>query len=279
MNRLDRFIAWHREEGHSQQTCKTYRDELEQLGRQLKKPIEDATTFDLRNYMAEHVSLAPATRAKKIHAIRSFYGWLVDVEEYRPDNPAGKLHAPKLPEAPPKYLQHSEVMQLKDNITDPLMSVLVDVMYATGIRISEAVGLNQRDVLWQSNRIRVRGKGGKTREVPITSTALTSLRRYLDKRHDNNEALFLNKFGRRMSIRTVQLYFHKLGIESGIDRIDVTPHKMRHSWATTLRSQGVEIDDISRWAGHASIQTTMRYARVVDSKQMETYRQAVPEGM
>lgn len=267
-------------DGKSERTAIVYKQELMRIEAFIDKPLHDATTSDLSRYIASITALAPASRAQKISTIRSFFNWLVDIDEYRMDNPARKFRTPKLEEALPQYLEHEEVLRVKSYIKDPYLKVLFEVMYATGIRISEAIGMNRIDVLWNMGKIRIRhGKGNKQREVPISSTTLASLRSYVDNRTDDNEALLVNRHGERWCARTVQYHFQQLRKKADVEGVVFTPHKLRHSCFTTLRNNGVGIDAIKTWAGHESWQTTTRYAKIIDAKQVEMYANAVPKGM
>jgi integrase/recombinase XerC len=151
-------------------------------------------------------------------------------------------------------------------------------LYGCGLRVSEVVGLNFDDVDLQALELRVFGKGRKERVVPVPERAGHLLRNYLSERQQisgNEKAVFLNKYHRRLSVRSVQRMLKERALETGVD-VSVTPHRLRHSFATHLLAGGVDLRAIQELLGHASLATTERYTHLDIAKLTEVYDDAHP---
>jgi integrase/recombinase XerC len=228
--------------------------------------------------------------ARKLASLRTFFKYLLR-EGRVASNPAQQVASPKLPRTLSSFLSVDEATALLESADVSTCRGLRDrsileVFYGGGIRLSELVGLNLSDLDLEAGVIRVHGKGGKERVVPIGSYALSALRTYLAKRGellnparkgDSEEtALFLNRWGGRLSGRSVSLVVLKYLRKSGISR-HITPHSLRHSFATHLLDGGADLRGIQELLGHARLSTTQRYTHLSMDKIMEVYDKAHPK--
>lgn len=232
--------------------------------------------------VASHAAgLAPATLARRLSALRGFLGTAVRMG-WCSMNAADGLAAPKQSKRLPRTLppeQTSLLLQSTDAASESRDLALLAVMYGCGLRVSEAVGLNLADVDMGEAEMCVRGKGGKERILPIPDGAHTLLSDYLGLRlaHADirQQALFLNRPGGRLSTRGVQRMLKKRALATGAD-VSVTPHRLRHSFATHLLVGGVDLRAIQELLGHASLSTTERYTHLDIGKLADIYDKAHP---
>ncbi len=224
--------------------------------------------------------------ARKLSAIRSFFRFLAK-KGILEHNPAALVSSPKVEKVLPPVLTVDEAADLVDG---PLKAppkgpkrvrdlAVLEVLYSSGIRVSELVGLDVRDVDLESGRMRVLGKGKRERIAYLGTRAVEALRRYLDCRKDitpqGNSPLFAGRGGGRLSQRTVQRIVRTYARASGIDK-DPTPHTLRHSFATHLLDSGADLRSIQEMLGHKNLSTTQRYTRVSVERLMEAYDSAHP---
>jgi site-specific recombinase XerD len=242
---------------------------------------------DVRRYAAglSAAGAAPATVARKLAAIRGLYGFLVRTERAG-QNPAELVSSPKRSEKLPKVLSTEQMRSLLERIParTPLElrdRAMLELAYSCGLRCEEIVNLNQRAIDFESERLRVLGKGSKERLLPVGEPAQRALRRYLERGRralatDPREpALFLSKSGRRLSnsdvTRRLGLWTREAAIAAG-----VSPHSLRHSFATHLLEGGADLRTIQELLGHASISTTQVYTRVDAARLRDTYAASHP---
>jgi integrase/recombinase XerC len=221
--------------------------------------------------------LSPATLSRRLSALRSFLDSCVQAQWCDKNVAAGVL-APKQKKRLPKALppeQTASLMQATGSKTDLRDAALMLVMYGCGLRVSEAVGLNIHDIDLQACEIRVLGKGRKERVVPIPQSGLQLLVDYMEGHTHHGDALFLNARGSRLTTRSVQRMLKKRALETGAD-VSVTPHRLRHSFATHLLAGGVDLRAIQELLGHSSLATTERYTYLDISKLTEVYDHAHP---
>jgi site-specific recombinase XerD len=246
----------------------------------------------LRRYAAglSEAGAAPSTVARKLAALRSLFRVQVELGE-RAENPADLLSAPKRPQRLPRVLRDSEVAALLDRIplTTPLElrdRALFELAYASGLRAEELVTLDVESIDFDSETVRVEGKGGKTRVVPVGEHALAALDRYLargrpalDERGDRERSLFLSKTGRRLSTSDVRRRL-RTWTRQAVARVpalaDAHPHALRHSFATHLLEGGADLRAIQELLGHAAISTTQVYTRVESARLRSAYARAHP---
>jgi integrase/recombinase XerC len=230
---------------------------------------------------------AKTTIGRKLSAIRSFFRYLVR-SGIITDNPAEQVSSPKQEKHIPTYLTVDDMFRFLDSIVpNSLLGLrnraLFETLYSTGIRVSELAGLNERDVDDTAGVIRVMGKGSKQRIVPIGEKALHAISAYrlaLGQRSRLEPAvsgrpLFLNKNGTRLSTRSIARIIDKLARECGL-AVPISPHGVRHSFATHMLDAGADLRVVQELLGHKSLSTTQKYTHVSIDRLMETYDKAHP---
>ncbi len=232
--------------------------------------------------VAAHASgLAPASLARRLSALRSFLDTAVRMN-WCAENAADGIVPPKQAKRLPRTLppeQTTLLLQPTHAESESRDLALLAVMYGCGLRVSEVAGMNLADIDMGEAEMRVRGKGGKERVIPIPDGARTLLSNYLDQRMGhadiNQQALFLNRSGGRLSVRGIQRMLKKRALATGAD-VSVTPHRLRHSFATDLLVGGVDLRAIQELLGHASLSTTERYTHLDINKLTGIYDKAHP---
>jgi integrase/recombinase XerD len=268
-------------------TVEAYRRDLAALGAHLEKPVAQATLEELELYTAQLRAdgLSGATIARRTAAARSFYRHQ-QLLGARDDNPAAGVRLARRAKPLPKTLSPGEAERLIDAAagTQPRSlrdQALVELLYGAGLRVSEAIGLDKAGVDLDDRLVRVIGKGGKERVVPIGRHAAESLRRYLsrgrpflDARH--RPELFLNARGGALTRAGAFLILRKLAEKAGLDPHRVHPHLLRHSFATHLLEGGADLRSVQEMLGHADLSTTELYTHVTDKRRRELYFRAHP---
>lgn len=232
--------------------------------------------------VAQHAAgRAPASLARRLSALRSMFDAAVRAG-WCEVNPTDGMSPPKKARRLPRTLsaeQTALLMKPTDADSELRDAALLAVMYGCGLRVSEAVGLDVSDVDMQSAELRVLGKGGKERIAPMAEGVLRLLATYLDTRLANPDvqvqALFLNRRGGRLTTRSVQRMLKQRALATGADS-SVTPHRLRHSFATHLLAGGVDLRAIQELLGHASLSTTERYTHLDIDKLTGIYDAAHP---
>ena len=214
--------------------------------------------------------LAPRSVARRLSALRQFMGWAVD-EGIRPDNPTRWIDNPSLPATLPKSLDEAEIVRLLDAaaMLTPAFAAtravtMLEVLYATGLRVSELMGLQVTAFRRHPDTILVTGKGGRERLVPLGDTAKAAVAGWLDCR-DSRPAFMLSEMmfpaddGRAMTRQAFAALLKKLALAAGLDPVRVSPHKLRHSFATHMLNRGADLRSLQSLLGHADITTTQIY--------------------
>jgi integrase/recombinase XerC/integrase/recombinase XerD len=242
---------------------------------------------DVRRYAAglSAAGAAPATVARKLAAIRGLYGFLVRTERAG-QNPAELVSSPKRPDKLPQVLSTEQMRSLLEQIPahTPLQlrdRAMLELAYSCGLRCEEIVNLDLRAMDFESEQLRVLGKGSKERLLPVGEPAQRALERYLERGREalagdpRERALFLSKSGRRLSnsdvTRRLGLWTREAAMAAG-----VSPHSLRHSFATHLLEGGADLRTIQELLGHASISTTQVYTRVDAARLRDTYAASHP---
>ncbi|MCR4414826.1 MAG: tyrosine recombinase XerC [Thermoguttaceae bacterium] len=293
---VGRFLQYlNVERNASELTVKSYREDLTALtdyltearGGACPKPGE-ITVLELRGYLAalHEAGYAATTIARRLASLRSFFrfgqreGWVET-------NPAKPLRNPRKPRNLPHFLSSEDLSQLLHappaNTTMGLRDrAMLETMYSAGLRVSELVGLNQSDLDLAGGILRVRGKGRKERLAPVGSYAVRALRRWLSVRQVSSREpagdaspVFVNRFGRRLTTRSVARMLEKYLRQTGLDR-RTTPHSLRHSFATHLLDRGADIRSVQELLGHKSLVTTQIYTHVSTAGLREIYERAHP---
>jgi site-specific recombinase XerD len=248
---------------------------------------ETVTHTDLRRYAAalSERRVAPATLARKLAALRGFFRTLREHGVIE-TSPADLIPTPRRPARLPTVLKPADVASLLDRIpaSTPLEArdrALFELAYAAGLRAEELVDLNVASVDFDAEQVRVEGKGGKTRFVPAGEDALRSVARYLERSRpalaagDGDPALFLSKSGRRLSTSDVRRRLRAWATKVG-PIAALTPHALRHSFATHLLEGGADLRAIQELLGHSSISTTQVYTRVESGRLRSAYARSHP---
>jgi integrase/recombinase XerD len=278
----ERFLDMMRaERGASPRTIDAYRRDLDDLAGFLNKDPEQAGPADLAAYLRGLMGRGFSTRtqARRLSAMRQFFLFL-QAEGDRADNPARRLDSPRLGRPLPKYLSEDEVARLLaaarelPGIHGLRMVALLEVIYATGLRVSELVGLPFSAVARDPEVLLVTGKGGKDRAVPLTAAARAALAEYLAARQTAARGV---KGGMRWAFpgpgRTGHITrdgFAKalkaLALRAGVPHAKVSPHVMRHSFASHLLAHGADLRAVQSMLGHADIATTQIYTHVLEDR-------------
>jgi integrase/recombinase XerD len=268
-------------------TVEAYRRDLTALATWLDRSPASATTEDLERYLADlrAAGLSPATIARRIAAVRSFFRHQ-QLLGTRTDNPAADLDLPRRQRRLPRTLSPREAERLVEaaNGTEPRTlrdRALVELLYGAGLRVGEAVGLDRTAVDLDERLVRCTGKGGKERIVPIGRRAADALRRYLargrpflDRRH--RPELFLNAQGGALTRAGAFLILRRLAEKAGLEPERVHPHLLRHSFATHLLEGGADLRSVQEMLGHADLATTEIYTHVSAGRRRDVYFEAHP---
>ena len=290
------------EKGYSENTCRGYHNDLEGFLAYLVQnrfsgqrgpsgsdqiQIDGVTLITLRGYLGWlHGKNKKSTIARKLSAVRSFFKFLVKRGVIE-DNPAESILTPKQEKTIPDYLPVDEMFRLLDSIqTGSILDLrnraIFETLYSSGIRVSELVGMDVFDVDYTGSVIRVLGKGNKERIVPIGKKALVAIEVYREellKKYgisaDQSGPLLLNKNKGRLSARSVARILEKLVKACGLLK-PVSPHTMRHTFATHMLDAGADLRIVQELLGHKSLSTTQKYTHVSIDRLMETYDRAHP---
>ena len=289
------------EKNASPHTCRCYQRDLEAFEDFLKNSgilvtrggdvrIEKVDRIAIRKYLSFlHRKNKKSSIARKISALRSFFKYLVR-EGLIPSNPASSIPTPKVEKTLPTTLNVDEAFRLMESpqrrsgkssngseersLRD---RAILELLYSSGLRVSELVGLNSNQLDLDLGIVRVMGKGRKERIVPVGVKAIDALKAYFEERGrlNGDEPIFINSSGGRLTVRSVGRLVKKYTRYSGIFR-KVSPHSLRHTFATHLLDAGADIREIQEMLGHSSLSTTQRYTHVSMGKLMEVYDKAHP---
>jgi len=294
--RVDKFLEMLSvERGFSPHTCRAYQKDLEQFFSYLDgqcegefgKNVGEIDALTIRFYLGFlHKRYKKTTIARKLSSLRSFFGFLVK-KGFLAKSPAETVLTPKLGKPIPNYLPVDETFRLLDGMKGGSLlamrnRAILETLYSTGMRVGELVGMNVGNVDFGKGLTRVIGKGNKERLAPIGVKALQSIRDYLDKRYGEagehekaSTPLFLNRLGSRLSARSVGRLLDKANRQLGLVR-SITPHGLRHSFATHMLDAGADLRLVQELLGHASLSTTQRYTHVSIDRLMEVYDKSHP---
>ncbi|MCP1662857.1 MAG: integrase [Methanocalculus sp. MSAO_Arc1] len=244
----------------------TYCAEVQGLG----DPAVDTDGYDITQFLAESSgtrSLSATTMNRYISTLNSFYRFLVG-QQVLPANPVLGVDRPKIKGRELLYLKHADVVSLLDAIENTRDRLIIRTIYATGVRVSELCGISVKDIDFQEQTIRIQGKGDKIRTVFIDEETLSEIRSYLGSR--KNGPLFTGHNGSPLSPRTIQHIFRKYA-PSGI-----TPHKIRHSYASELYRRSRNLRVVQENLGHSSIKTTEVYLHTDLEERRRVYQDHFP---
>jgi integrase/recombinase XerC len=267
--------------GASQHTLRAYRKDLELF---FDSVPESCDVDDIRAYLASLMKRgnARSTASRRLASLRSFFRFL-HREGYMNRNPAKLVSSPRLAKKLPRFLSVDEVFSLVqkpggDGFLPARDTAIMELAYSSGLRVSELEGVSMADISMGEGLLRVRGKGKKERMVPVGGKALESLRAYLqerNRRYPGEQAFFLSRRGRRLTSRSirriVQKYSRMLALSGR-----VTPHTLRHTFATHLLHSGADLRVIQELLGHASLSTTQKYTHLDIAHLMDVYDKSHP---
>ena len=294
---VEEFLSWMvAEKGRSANTIAAYRRDLRAYGEWLS--TQGATVLDVSHrQLVEFVGVrrgsgaATSSIARQLAAIRMLHRYLA-IEGERRDDPAADLEGVRVPSGIPKPLGEAQVTSLLDAVivTEPIHRrdlALIELLYATGARISEAVGLSIGEIDLDARLVRLYGKGAKERIVPFGSTAAAALEDWFSpsgramivpdqwRSRGDAEAVFLNTRGGRLTRQAAWQVIKKYGVRAGLGA-ELSPHVLRHSCATHLLDHGADLRVVQEMLGHASISTTQIYTKVSQERLWDVYRSAHP---
>ena len=289
---LKRFLHHLRMRNYSPRTIKSYEGIIKKFGYYMwvrrNQGIEKLTMYwtDLGNarldteidstpilindfllFISNEKSYKPATLQRIISSLSSFYRYCY-TQGIIEANPIARIDRPKIKDKEIRYLKHNQVIKLLDSIQDERDHLIVRTIYATGVRVSELCSINMEDIDFEDHTIRVKGKGGKIRIVFVDDETLKKINKYSSGNIDG--PLFLGQQGRNISPRTVQYIFTKYAPPG------ITPHKIRHSYASELYKRSKNLRVVQENLGHSSIQTTEIYLHTDIDERKQVYQKYFP---
>lgn len=286
---IDKFIRYLQiERGVSPHTLKAYRKDLEIFSEFVKTTPERIDPIDVRGFIAEQISsgLSKTSAGRRLASVRSFFKFL-HREGYIKSNPARVITTPKKPKMLPKFLTVDDVFNLVEKPEGVGFIVvrdraILELLYASGIRVSELCNLDVGDINLREGLIKVKGKGKKERIVPVGAKAIEAIKTYMVERmllekklKKKNEALFLNRRGSRLTDRSVRRIVVKYARMILINT-PIGPHTLRHTFATHLIQSGADLRTIQELLGHSSLSTTQKYTHLDITHLVDVYDKAHP---
>jgi len=271
---LELFLSAKRIEGCSEKTLYYYNNSIREMFVNIDKPILEISADDLRGYLMNVFSArgwSKTTLNNNRRILSSLYKWLED-EDYIHKSPMRRIHNVKVDKKIKETITEDGIEMLRcvcDNIRDV---AIIDLLTATGMRVGELVGLNRSSIDFNARECIVFGKGNKERVVYFNATTENSIRDYLDKRIDDNPALFVSLIPpyERIRINTVGVSLREIGKRAGLKKIH--PHKFRRTMATRAIGKGMPIEQVQKILGHVRIDTTMLYAMVDQDNVKNSYK-------
>jgi tyrosine recombinase XerC len=282
---IEKFLSYLKiEKNYSEYTIINYAFDLKTFSSFLEgKTIEEIDHLDVRKFLADLKSknFAKKTIARRVSCLRSFFKFLTR-EGYVKSNPVIGMRVPKLDKKLPLFLTVDEASRLMESPEGDYLGLrdraVMETLYSTGIRISELVGLSSEDVDFIGGAVKVKGKGKKERIAPIGDRALNAIKAYLNAKPikiKENKAIFLNSNGRRITTRGVRLILDKYVLKVALND-KVSPHTLRHSFATHMLDRGADLRTVQELLGHVNLSTTQIYTHVTAERLKSVYDKAHP---
>ena len=285
---IEEFIDYLRfEKKYSENTISSYKRDLNKINSYLKKDFIKLTKADIQKYIQNlSKNESSNTISRTISSLKSFYKFL-EINKYTNTNPLTTIISPKTARKLPKVLSEEEVNKLLDinlnNDFDYRNKAMLELMYSSGLRVSELINLTVNDVDLKNSLVRIFGKGSKERIVPLNDYATEALNNYilyhrpkLFKQKENNY-LFLNNHGNQMTRQGFFKTLKKITKEKGI-KSELSPHTLRHSFATHLLKYGANLRSIQELLGHSDISTTQIYTHITNEMLEKNYHEYHPHG-
>lgn len=271
---------------YSENTIKNYIYIINEFKNYYKLDLLSLTLKDINKFLDnELLTKSAKTVSNHIEVIKSFYNFL-QIEDYLKINPTIYLEHPKIKASLPKVLSIEEVAQILDIILIDEYSyrnkAMLELMYSSGLRISELINVKLYDISLEHANVLVMGKGSKERLIPLDDYAIYYIRLYIDKYRDkfnkyNSDYLFLSRLGTKLTRQSVYIILDNIVKKTLIDK-HVSPHTLRHSFATHLLSNGADLRSIQELLGHSNITTTQIYTHVSNKEMNDNYHLYHPHG-
>ena len=276
------------EKGASEHTTKNYGIDLREFMKFIEeKELPGLTYLDIRSFLAflKTREYSKNSISRKLACLRSFFKYLVR-ENVLAQNPAAGIATPKKEKRLPSFMNPDEITKLldapdKNSWEEKRDKAILEMLYSSGLRVSELAGLNHDDLDFFGGLVRVRGKGKKERIVPVGQTALNSLRAYWDMKAPREAAsaikkpLFISRIGSRLTDRSVRRMILKYVKRTGLGK-EISPHTFRHSFATHMLDRGADLRSVQELLGHANLSTTQIYTHVTTQRLKDAYMAAHP---
>lgn len=274
---LKMFIDAKQIEGCSERTLQYYRVTIEHMLGSIETSIRKITTDEIRGYLVDYQKVNNCSKVTVDNVRRnmsSFFSWLEE-EDYILKSPMRRIHKIKTKQPVKETITDEMIEKLRDNCTCVRDLAMIDLLYSTGIRVGELVGLNISDIDFEERECIVFGKGDKERRVYFDAKAKLHLQEYIESRTDDNPALFvtLDAPHARLKISGVEIRVRELGRKLNIDKIH--PHKFRRTMATRAIDKGMPIEQVQKILGHSQIDTTMQYAIVNQNNVKVSHRRYI----
>lgn len=261
---LNKFISSKEIEGCSVRTLKYYKDNITKMLDTVNLPINEITTEKLRNYLSSYKNnstVGMVTIDNIRRTLSSFFAWLEN-EDYIVKSPVRRIHKVKATKKVKETLTDENLEKLRDTCSNVRDLAILELLISTGMRVGELTRLNITDMNFQERSCIVLGKGNSEREVYFSAKSKMYIKKYLETRTDNNEALFVSliKPYNRLGISGIEIAIRNLGKQANINKVH--PHKFRKTMATMAIDKGMPIEQVQKLLGHIKIDTTMEYAMV-----------------
>lgn len=270
--KIEIFLSSRKIEGLSDKTLAGNKIELGMFAKFVNKAVVQITTSDIRKYLAHNNTWMISTVDTKLSTIKTFFSWMVK-EEMLLRDPSAKIKAPKKPKRLPKSLSVEELEIVRESCKTLRERALMEVMYATGCRLSEVMNMKINDINLQEMSLRVIGKGDKERVVYLSFKALYHTRKYIKSRTDDCEYLFVTdrKPARQMVDRTMGRIIDKIQSRAKVSK-KLTPHVFRHTFATLAMENGADLADVQQLLGHENPSTTQIYAHISEERKKQAHK-------
>jgi len=272
------------QKGASQHTLRAYKRDLEEFSAFVKKRPEEIELIDVRGFIARQIKdgLNKATAGRRLASVRSFLSFLKK-EGYVKSNPAKLVPTPKTQRLLPKFLTVDDIFSLVEKpgnigFIHARDRAILELLYSSGLRVSEVAGLNVEDINTKEGLVKVRGKGKKERILPVGSKAIDAMKSYLVEKillKKKDRAMFLNRRGIKLSERGIRRIVVKYAKMVGISG-QIGPHTLRHTFASHLLQSGADLRVIQELLGHSSLSTTQKYTHLDVTHLMDIYDKAHP---
>ena len=274
---LNKFMSSKEIEGCSTRTLNYYKDNITKMLDRINLPIAEITTEILRNYLANYKNnsnVGMVTIDNIRRTLSSFFAWLED-EDYIVKSPVRRIHKVKATKRVKETLTDENLEKLRDTCSNVRDLAILELLISTGMRVGELTRLNISDMNFQERSCIVLGKGNSEREVYFSAKSKMYIKKYLETRKDNNEALFVSliKPYNRLGISGIEIAIRNLGRKANINKVH--PHKFRRTMATMAIDKGMPIEQVQKLLGHIKIDTTMEDAMVNQNNVKNSHRKYV----